>query len=246
MSFGVTMKPIRTEEINSLRFAIQHFQDCYLVSSVGALANSTNGRRILSENIAHTQDGFRVRFRNINGQTRDFFVTQKEMDNLIYMDKYCNPIEVKIPHNPIVKAIEVAMEKPLTQNPGKKPWICRFPRCNEKFEFNKPSNFLEMFTGIKPTILNESGLMLTLRSKQKTAANLFERIKHNPDNSFVGGTSIWFNKDLMSTHCYSLNGINKDSLEIFDHRQQKNIRLTFQDVIKKMKFIVGYFNDDLV
>ena len=102
MIFGVTMKPIRKEEINSLRFAIQHFQDCYLVSSVGALANSTNGRRILSENIAHTQDGFRVRFRNINGQTRDFFVTQKEMDNLIYMDKYCNPIEVKIPHNPII------------------------------------------------------------------------------------------------------------------------------------------------
>ena len=165
------MKPIGLEEIHTLKHSIQYFQDCYLVSAVGALTKSPNGRKILSENIAHTADGFRIKFRNINGQNKDYFITQKESDDLIYMDKYFNPIPIdpKFPHNPIIKALEAAMNKLLKDYPSKKPWICRLAKCHERFEFNKPSGFFEMFTGKKPINLNENGISLNLKSKENSA-----------------------------------------------------------------------------
>ena len=240
------MRPINTDEIQNLRYAIQHFQDCYLVSSIGALANSSNGRKILSNNIVHTPEGFRIRFNNVNGATKDYFISQNEMDKLIYMDRRHNPIEIEIPHNPIIKAIEIAMNKLLHEHPNKKPWICRFAKCNEKFEFNKPSNFLEMFTGIMPIKLNENGLKFTMKSKKQSAKELFEKIRQNPDNSFVVGTLFRARKELTNAHCYSVIGIDRNTLKIFDHGAQEIIKLNCQSAIKRLKYIVGYFNNDLI
>ncbi len=239
------MKPIGIDEIQKLRYAIQYFQDCYLVSSVGALTRSPNGRKILAENIAHTNDGFRIKFRNINGENHDFFVTQKESDDLVYMDKYLNPVPINNPHNPIIKAIEVAMNKLLDKYPSKKPFICRFPNCNEEFEFNKPSNFLEMFTGKKPIAINEGGIRLTLRSKVKESEDIFNRISEIPDNSFVLGTSFGLHKGMSDNHCYSVKSVNNKNIDVFDHRCQGGLRLTYAEAIKKFKFIVGYFDKDL-
>ncbi len=241
------MKPIGLEEMQNLRYAVQHFQDCYLVSSIGALTNTSNGRKILSENIAHTQDGFRIRFNNVNGKVEDYFVTQKEMDNLIYMDKYYNPIEIKIPHNPIIKAIEVAMNKLIKNHPSKKPWICRFPSCNEKFEFNKPSNFLEMFTGRKPLIFNEGELNLSLKSKRDKAEELLQEIDSSEPCSFVTGTAFGLHKGMSDNHCYTIVKIDSQqkTLQIFDHRFLETLTLTYEEAMKKLKFIVGYFNQDL-
>lgn len=242
------MKPIGPNEVQNLRHAIQYFQDCYLVSSVGALTRSENGRKILQENIAHIDDGYRVTFRNINTKSEDFLVTQKEMDDLVYMDKYMNaiPIDPDRPHNPIIKAIEVAMNKILDRYPSKKPFICRFANCNEKFEFNKPSNFFEMFTGQKPLSLNEKGLRLNLSSKQQACRDLFEKISDNPDSSFVVGSSISFRKFLHNFHCFSVTDVNKDgSMRVFDHRAQTSFTLSFEEVVKNLKFIVGYFGKDL-
>ena len=242
------MKPISAEEIQNLRYAIQYFQDCYLVSAVGALTISPNGRKILAENISHTNNGFRVRFNNINGNVHDFFVARKEADNLVYMDKYMNPIQIEQPHNPVIKAIEAAMNKLLDKYPFKKPLICRIPDCNEKFEFNKPSNFFEMFTGKKAITLNEGGLRLSLKSKEKSGRDIFDKISKNSENSFVAGTSIGFHKGLGSYHCYSVKNIDKDSnkIELFDHRLLKTVTLTYEEAIKKLKFIVGYFDKDLM
>ncbi len=244
------MKPIGLTDIHTLKTAIQYFQDCYLVSSVGALAKSPNGRRILAENISRTQDGFRVNFRNINGTGKNFFVSQKEMDDLVYMDKYYNPVPIdeNLPHNPIIKAIETAMNKLLSLYPDKKPRVCRIAKSHEKFEFNKPSNFLEMFTGKKPVVLNESELNLSLKSKAKESFELFDKISENPDSSFVFGTSFGFNKKVSNTHCYSVNRVDKNSnsIELFDHRRQKTVTLSFEEAIKCIKFIAGYFNKDLI
>lgn len=245
------MNPISLDEIQKLRFAIQYFQDCYLVSSVGALTRSVNGRKILTENIAHTDNGFRVKFRNINGKNQDFFVSQKESDDLVYMDKYLNPIPINknFPHNPIIKAIEVAMNKLISKDPSKKPWICRFPNCNEEFEFNKPSNFLEIFTGKSPLVLNEGGIRLTLKSKEKESLDIFEGISKTPENnSFVVGTTFGFRKGMSDNHCYSVLKVNPDdkSIDLFDHRCQECISLTFKEAMKRLKFIVGYFDKDLI
>lgn len=243
------MKPIGLNEIQNLRHAIQYFQDCYLVASIGALSKSTNGRKILSENIAKTADGYRITFNNVKGSNKDFFVTEKEMDNLVYMDKYLNPIPLKPehPHNQIIKAIETAMNKLLTKYPSQKPFICRIPKCNEKFEFNKPSNFLEMFTGKQPIKINEGGIKLSLKSNKKSSKELFDNISDNPDCSFVLGTSIGFSKGLSNNHCYSIEKVNKknNTIEIFDHRFLETITLTYEEVIKNFKFIVGYLNKDL-
>ena len=246
--FIAGMKPITSTEINNLKTAIQYFQDCYLVSSVSALARSSNGRKYLAENIAHTKDGYRIKFNNINGKAKDFFVSQKETDDLVYLDKYMNPMPLTQPHNPVIKAIEVAMNKLLTQFPSKKPWICRFPDCNEKFEFNKPSNFLELFTGKKPMILNESSFRTSLKSKQKESIEIFDKIAQQPDNSFVTGTAFGFHKGLSDNHCYTVIKADKQSktIEFFDHRFLDTITFTYDEAIKKLKFIVGYFNKDLI
>ena len=241
------MKPIGTDEIKNLKYAIQYFQDCYLVSSIGALSHSTNGRKILSENIAHTSDGLRIRFNNINGKTEDYFVSRQEMDNLIYMDRYYNPIEIKVPHNPIIKGIEVAMNKLLKKHPLKKPWMCRLPDCNEKFEFNKPSNFLEMFTGKKPIIINENNLNLSLKSKKEEIKEFFKRIDKQFPNSFVAGSLFGFHKGITNNHCYTI--VNSDYknqiINIFDHRFLEITDLSYDEAVRKLKFIVGYFNKDL-
>ncbi len=243
------MKSIGIDEIKNLKFAIQYFQDCYLVSSIGTLSKSKNGSKILSENIFHTNNGFCVKFRNINEKAEDFFVSSKEIDDLVYMDKYLNPIPLKpeYPHNPIIKALEVAMNKLLKKYPSKKPWICRIPSCNEKFEFNKPSNFLEMFTGKKTINLNEHGIRTTLKTKEKESIDIFDKISDNPDSSFVAGTSIGIKKGLTNNHCYSINKADKKNrtIDLFDHRFQNTLTLTYEDAIKKLKFIVGYFNKDL-
>lgn len=240
------MKLLSLNEINNLKFAKQHFQDCYLVSSIGALSKSMYGRRTLFENIVHTDKGYRIRFNNIDGRKEDFFATHEEMDKLIYMDKYMNPIPIAVPHNPVIKALEVAMNKLLEKHPSKKPFICRFPSCNEKFEFNKPSNFLEMFTGKKPIKLNEGGIRLNLKSKKENAEKIFEEIKRNPNCSFVAGTSIGLNKGLSDNHCYTVDRVNKNNtIELFDHRFLETITLTYEQAINKLKFLVGYFNQEL-
>lgn len=243
------MKPISTNEIKNLKYAIQYFQDCYLVSSIGALTRSRNGMKILAENIAHSGNDYRIKFRNINGESKDFFVTQKETDDLIYMDKFLNPVPINhyFPHNPIIKALEVAMNKLLQQCPSKKPFVCRIPNCNEEFEFNKPSNFLEMFTGKKPIKLNESSIRPTLKTKAKESTDIFDKISDNPDSSFVAGTAANFSKNFSNYHCYSIKKVNKNSqtIELFDHRLLGSLVITYEEAIKKLKFIVGYFNKDL-
>ncbi len=243
------MKPITTTELNNLKKAKQYFQDCYLVSSVSALARSNKGRKILTENITHTDSGYKIRFNNVNGQNQDFFVTQKEMDDLIYLDRFKNPIPIPTehPHNPIIKAIEVAMNKLLEKFPSKKPWICRFPSCNEKFEFNKPSNFLEMFTGSHPIQLNERGINLNLKSKSKESRELFNKISEDKNSSFVAGTALGFHKDITNNHCYTVTKIDKENetIELFDHRFLETLTLSYDEAIKKLKFFVGYFEKDL-
>ncbi len=241
------MRPISDIEIQNLRYAVQHFQDCYLVSSIGALTNTNNGRRILTENISRTSDGFRIRFNNVYGKVEDYFATRKEMDSLIYMDEYLNPVKITVPHNPIIKAIEVAMNKLIKKHPFKKPAICRIPSCHERFEFNKPSNFLEMFTGKKPVILNESNFNISLKSKHDEAIELFKILALHPDNSFIAGSAMGFKKGIINNHCYTITYTDNQNKQIhlFDHRFLEVLTLGYDEVIRKLKFIVGYFNKDL-
>lgn len=241
------MKPINLSEIKSLQRAKQHFHDCYLVTSMNALSNTENGRKILQENILREGNNFNIKFKNINGKSEDFFVTEKELNDLTLCDRFFNPIELKEPHNPILKAVEVAMNKLLKKYPDKKSFINRLYKTNEEFEYNNPSRFLEMFTGIKPININENGIRMSLKNKIDETKEVLEKIGNNETNSFIAGTGHKFIKGITNWHCYTLENVNNanKTAKIFDNRYQEEITLSFNDFIKKIKYITGYFNEDL-
>ena len=241
------MKPINLSEIKSLQRAKQHFHDCYLVTSMNALSNTENGRKILQENILREGNNFNIKFKNINGKSEDFFVSEKELNDLTLCDRFFNPIELKEPHNPILKAVEVAMNKLLKKYPDKKSFINRLYKTNEEFEYNNPSRFLEMFTGIKPININENSIRMSLKNKIDEAKEVLEKIGNEKTNSFIAGTGHKFIKGITNWHCYTLENVNNanKTAKIFDNRYQEEITLSFDDFIKKIKYITGYFNEDL-
>lgn len=240
------MKPISFEQIFELRNAPQHFHDCYLVSSINALTRCKNGRKILRQNIGATDNGYRIRFNNVFGKQEDYFVAEEECKLLTLCDDFANPIPIEQQHNPIIKAIEVAMNKLIRKHPTKKPLISRLAKCNEKFEYNKPSNFLEMFTGRKPIELNEKTLMrMTLKKDKERAIKLLDKMCSEEEFSFVAGTGINYSSELTNTHCYTITKVdsNNDNVDMKDSRLQKNIRQSYGQFINEIKYIVGYFND---
>lgn len=243
------MKPISLNQILELRNAPQHFHDCYLVSSINALTRCKNGQKILKQNIRITDNGYRIRFNNVFGKQEDYFVTEEECKLLTLCDNFANEIPIQQQHNPIIKAIEVAMNKLLRRHPTKKPLISRLAKCNEKFEYNKPSNFLEMFTGRKPIELNEGTLMqMTLKKDREKAIKLLDKMYSEKDFCFVAGTGIKCSSELTNTHCYTITRVdnNYDNVDMKDNRLQKNIRQSYEQFINEIKYIVGYFNDLLV
>ena len=241
------MRPLNLNEIYSLSKAKQNFRDCYLVSAIGALTQSPNGKKILSQNIQREGNDFCIRFNNVKGKPETYLVKKSECDDLILVDKYFEPIHLTADnaHHPIIKAVEVAMNKLLKQHPDKKPFICRIPECTEKFEFNKVSNFLEMFTGIKPITINESGIKMTLKKNKNSATSLINRIAEENKSSFVVGSGYKFIFDDLP-HCWSLKFVDSDKkLNLYDHRRKINVACNLNEALSRFKFICGYFNDML-
>lgn len=246
------MKPISMDAVMDLRNATQHFSDCYLVSSISALTRCENGRKILQNNIKRAGDSFCIRFNNVNGKTEEYIVTKSDCEKMVFTDEYCNPVEVK--HHPIIHALEVAVDKLLKNHPDKKAFAAKFLNfirfgALERFEYNRPSTFLEMFTGIKPITLNENNFQMSLKRHEKEALNLLEAIgKKEDSSSFVFGTGVkWLSKTFSDFHCYeviSTDNLNKNVI-ITEHREHKRIPLSYEKVIKDIKYICGYFNSML-
>ncbi len=241
------MRPINLNEIKSLHRVKQHFHDCYLVTSINALSNSKNGRKILQNNILKDGNNFNIRFNNVSGTTQDFFISEKELNDLTLCDYFLNPIVLETPENPILKAIEIAMNKLLKKYPDKKSFANRLYKTNEEFEYNNPSRFMEMFTGISPLNINENGLRMSLKSKVNETKDLLGKIGEQQQSSFIAGTGHHFIKGLTNWHCYTLEKVNNkdNTIQIFDNRSQETITLSFNDFIKKLKYITGYFNENL-
>lgn len=240
------MKAIGAKELQTLYRPKQNFSDCYLVSTIYALTRSENGKKFLQNNILKENNNFDIKFNNINGKMKDYFISEQDSDNLVMVDKYANPIFLDYQHNPIIKAIEVAMGKLLKEHPSKKPLVSRLAKSSENFEFNKPSNFMTLFTGIKPFTLNEGGIRMSLLSKIDETFNLFKKLQKSDNYSFVAGTGIRFDSKLHNVHCYTVENVDdKFNISFFDNKYQELHKLPFTEVIQKIKFFVGYFNNDL-
>ena len=257
------------KDINSIRQSKQIFSDCYMLSSLEALSHSTQGRNILSSNIQkfqvgtpvgattfkdefcknacscenalHSGDSFRIRFNNINGNQEDFFISQ---ENSKY--KEIN----KKQKNPIICAFETAMSELFEKHPDRKFWISKliFP-FKKSFEYNKVSNFMEMFTGKKPYVLAETSMNLNLKPYEQEVYKLLEKMGSlGSDNySFVAGSGMIKMDDGHRWHCYTVMHVDNDKKKIvlMDKRTNEPSEYSFDEAIKKLKYFVGYFNEDL-
>lgn len=239
------MPQLNINEIRSLKYARQYFHDCYLVSSLHALAQSSNGVKVLQKNITRDGTNYNIQF---DGLGKKFSVSQDEFNKLDFVDQYCNPKQPKEPYNPILQAIEIAMGKLISAYPSKKAITCRLAKCMEKFEYNYPSNFLELFTNKKPRTINEQSIRMKLASKKEQAMDLFEKLDKSPSgNSFVVGTGIKLFSKLPDCHVFVLKKVDlkNDRIYILDNREKKLITLSVKDALNNLKFITGYFNKDL-
>lgn len=237
------MKPISPQQIESLTTAKQYFHDCYILSSLGVLSRSPKGQKILQNNITTNGKDFNIKFKNVNGKAEDYFISENEINNLEYIDS--KPI-FSNPSIPIVKSVEIAMNKLLKKHPFKKPPIYRILESEQKFEYNKPTRFLELFTGQKPKTLNESSLKMTLMSKLDNAIDTLKQISQDKDASFIAGTGIFLGK-LPSWHCFGITKVDlaKNKFFVFDHRLNQELEFPIISGLQNFKFLTGYFSKDL-
>lgn len=110
------MRPITPKQIESLATVQQHFHDCYIVSSLGILSRSKKGQKILQNNITTNGKDFNIKFLNVNGKTEDYFISSKEIHNLKFRNSDGTLQEM---HCPIVKSVELAMNKLIKNHPFK-------------------------------------------------------------------------------------------------------------------------------
>ena len=247
-----SFRNLNEQELDSFSLACQEFSDCYLVSSLEALSKSKKGREILSKNIEiapKQDDGFcglfgniiKISFPNINGKKETFFVGAKEMDknfDIYYHQK-----------NKILFAVKMSMKKLIKKHFFKKPLISRLVPFTETFEYNKPSNFLEMFTGKKPIIIAESDVNFNLKKYKKDVFNLLKRMAQtkNSNYSFVVGTGISGFGNIKSWHCLVVDKVDDANKMITLKNKRGNGKYTFSfdELIATFKYIVGYFDENL-
>ena len=236
------MRSITPKQIESLATAQQYFHDCYILSSLGMLSRSPKGQKILKNNILTNGKDFNIKFQNVNGKAEDYFISQEEIHNLKFKDNniLCNY------ESPIVKSVELAMNKLLKKHPFKKPLLYRTIESQQTFEYNKPSRFLELFTGQKHLTLNESSLSMSLLDKIHKATEILMKIWEDKDSAFIAGTGIHLGK-LPSWHCFEITDVNipRNTFNVFDHRANRELMFPILSGIQKFKFLTGYFGKDL-
>ena len=237
------MKPITPQQIASLSTAQQYFHDCYLLSSLGILSRSKKGQKVLKKNITTNGKDFNIKFNNVNGKVEDYFVSEQEINNL-KMKEFGK--EIPIENSPIVKAVELAMNKLIKRHPFEKPLVCRFLETQERFEYNKPSNFLKLFTGITPETINESSLSMSLLDKITKSIDTLKKIANDKDSTFIAGTGLSFD-GLPSWHCYGITkvDIQNNKFYVFDHRLNKELEFPIISGLLKFKFLTGIWGKDL-
>ena len=241
------MKPIGLNDIQALSRARQIFHDCYLVSSLNAFSRSSKGQKILQTHIAHDERGYVVRFSKIKDGAKDFFISQEFMNSISLADSSGKKHPTPQIHNPILKAVELAMRQLIIENPFKKSIINRLAFGYEPFEYNNPSRFMEMFTGIKPRIINEKTPHMTLKQNADKVIDTFSKIANDEDSCFVLGTGFKRPTTFVDWHCYTVKNVDDElgRVVLQEPRTHEQIALPYEVAIQRFKFLVGYLGKDL-
>ena len=269
LSNMIVSTPLSQTDFSLIRNSKQIFSDCYMLSSLDALTKSEQGRRILSENIKRVSfydtskssvfndvfykntpsldfsgfggDSFQIRFSKVNGKEEKFLIFPNDKKYLYITQKQ---------KSKIIGAIESAMSYLVDKYPNKKPFISRiFSPKKQNFEYNRASNFLEMFTGKKPYVLAETALNLNLKPYKKQVYALFEKMAASQKEgySFIAGSGMKKMPDGRRWHCYSVLNVDSENKKITLINKRTNIPTvySFDEAISKLKYFVGYFNEDL-
>ena len=130
-----------------------------------------------------------------------------------------------------------------------KPWICKLADTfnDYSFEKNSPSHFMEVLTGIKPTIIAEQDLNFDLTRYKKQVMELFERMDKEKQHSFVIGTGPKM-LDGRTWHVYILEDVNlkNNTITVKEKRSNTPRTMNIDTALNTFKYIVGYFNNDLI
>lgn len=236
---------ISNQDIDGLKTAEQHFSDCYLVSTLDSLSRTENGRKILQNQIEYDSQNpelINCYLYNKNGEREKFSVPA---DRAIagYEKLYQKQ------QNNILRSLDISVCE-YEKKHKSKPLICRIADIFKKFsfEYNSPSHFMETLTGIKPTVnIAEKDFNLSLKPYEKQVRALFEQMDKDKEHSFVIGTGI---KELDGRrwHTYVLEDVNLAANKVRIKNKRGNIikEMTVEEVLSRFKYIVGYFNKDLL
>ena len=242
---------IKKEDIDTFSKGLQEYADCYLIASLDALSKSTEGRRVLSQNISKvkrdypfttTIDEFQIVFRNVNNKKKAILVGEKEYDKNFSVFYNQN--------NKIFCAMKMAMNKIIRNNFFKKPFVCRLTSpFSKSFEYNRPSNFMYMFTGKKPIVIAENDINWNLKNYKTQVLSLLKKMSKVKNNNytFVAGTGLKKCRTISNWHCVVIDSVDfkRKVLVLKNKRANSCTEITFDELINNFKFIVGYFNKNL-
>ena len=89
---------------------------------------------------------------------------------------------------------------------------------------------------------------MSLKSKRKEAMELLEKIGASGENNcFVIGSGHNFIKGITNWHCYNIEKVDlqNKTAQIFDNKYQVELTMPLEDIIRKFKYITGYFDENL-
>ena len=246
---GTNFNPMYITSIKALSTVKQKFSDSYLVASLSALSRKECGQKVIQKNVTQCLQDYNIRFNDVLGTTRNIFVSGRDIDQLEYRKQHILGTKCNITLDRNLAAFEVAMGKIIQKYPSQKPLIYRLMQCDEIFEYNKVSRFMKMFTGKPPLVLKFPTFdFLSSKKKKSFINNFFWVLAMKREHAFVAGTGMTspFNP-LKSFHCYTIRRATLTSKKVYlyDNKTNKEIVLSFEEARKNLKYIAGYFEEDL-
>ena len=185
--------------------------DCYLVSTLKALAKSRIGKQMLKQSIKTSEDGdtFEVTFNKYD----------KDNSYKVHKDEKYNTVTSRHQFNP-TGAVETATNFVVQDRKDSKPTIIRTFAplfcADSPVECNLASVYMETLTGRKPVSLGDDSL-LSLNSKKEEAEKLLDKIGDVTMNkhSFVAGSKLMNTRDgIGKMHYYVIKKVDKDKKEV--------------------------------
>ena len=185
--------------------------DCYLVSTLKALAKSGFGKQMLKNSIKTSADGdtFEVQFKKYDDKNSYTVKNDSTYEGITGRHKF-NP----------TGAVESATNYLVQDKFNAKPLTVRisdfFSLEGVPVEYNSASVYMENLTGKKPVSLGDDGF-LSLSHRKEEAVKLLDKIGELPINrhSFVAGSKLFGTKDdIGSKHYYVVKKVDKDKKEV--------------------------------